>query len=562
MKKSLIFPFVAALFFAGCSQEETEPVVVPGQDDVQTNYMSVKLMSADAGSRAASGYEDGTSRENDVTKVRFYFFTADGSAADVKPSGTSYVNFYDWAPSSQSQAPDENDDIEKKLDATIVINTKKGDKLPQMVAAVLNPTTDLDNTSKSLDELKAMVYDYAWVSEDANIDNRTTIGKFVMFNSVYSKDGAEFCAVPIEAGNLQETEEKAIKNPVILFVERCVAKVKVANELGENNTSLSRIPLKNSKDGTNITVNGKQIYLELGGWGLTAEASDGRLVKKIETSWNNSWWNGSHRSFWAVNSTSATNVYHDYNNIGKGFGNSDYDYTNENAEKNNAANDKNTKVIIKGTLCDENGQAITLVRHMGTLFVDQPSTTETENLPELKKSILSQLALNGKTYYYQVTEGDNTVRKQIDADDLMIVVATPQEYENSDNNCYVHAKLTAAAEKKEWYASAEATDAATADDINKALASKATVNPALVWNSGMTYYFFDIKHLPESGKTGVVRNHVYDTRVTKIAGLGTPVYDPDEIIYPEKPSDNDHFIAAKINILSWRIVTQDYEIEW
>lgn len=61
---------------------------------------------------------------------------------------------------------------------------------------------------------------------------------------------------------------------------------------------------------------------------------------------------------------------------------------------------------------------------------------------------------------------------------------------------------------------------------------------------------------------GVVRNHVYDTKVTKIAGLGTPVYDPGLVIYPEKPSPNDHYIAAEIKILSWRLVSNDYELDW
>ena len=100
----------------------------------------------------------------------------------------------------------------------------------------------------------------------------------------------------------------------------------------------------------------------------------------------------------------------------------------------------------------------------------------------------------------------------------------------------------------------------TAAMINSTLANKDIVDRALVWKSGMTYYFYEIKHL--ENQKGVVRNHIYDTKVTKITGLGTPVYNPDEIIYPEKPNENDHYIAAKINILSWRIIKDDYELEW
>lgn len=34
------------------------------------------------------------------------------------------------------------------------------------------------------------------------------------------------------------------------------------------------------------------------------------------------------------------------------------------------------------------------------------------------------------------------------------------------------------------------------------------------------------------------------------------------MIYPEVPDPNNHYIAAEIKILSWRIVSNDYELEW
>ena len=116
---------------------------------------------------------------------------------------------------------------------------------------------------------------------------------------------------------------------------------------------------------------------------------------------------------------------------------------------------------------------------------------------------------------------------------------------------------------KTWYNSSDEsaqpiTDAAV--EINGKLADKEIVDRALVWKDGMTYYFYEIKHL--ESETGVVRNHIYATNVTKIAGLGTPVYNPEEIIYPEIPDPNNHFIAAQINILSWRVVDNSYELEW
>lgn len=99
----------------------------------------------------------------------------------------------------------------------------------------------------------------------------------------------------------------------------------------------------------------------------------------------------------------------------------------------------------------------------------------------------------------------------------------------------------------------------------------------------MTYYFLDIRHLasPEiegltpdkegykvadaakvPGFYGVVRNHVYKTTINSVFGLGTPVYDPDEVIIPQIPKDEEVYLAAEINILSWRIVDHGYDLNW
>ena len=145
MKRNPLFMSVlASLFLAGCSQEE---IVPNGEDngtgEANTNNMVVNLMPSDVtGTRAANGYEDGTGDENKVTSVRFYFFNGVGGAVNVKLQGTSYVNYYDWTSGDGDQSNDTNDgdDIESKLKATIVINTQKGDGIPQRIAAVLNPT--------------------------------------------------------------------------------------------------------------------------------------------------------------------------------------------------------------------------------------------------------------------------------------------------------------------------------------------------------------------------------------------------------------------------------------
>lgn len=559
-KKNLFLSILAGLTLIGCSSEND--VLTGGDTDPvnkSTSYMAVNLMSSDVmGTRALAGYEDGASEENKVTSVRFYFFNGAGGAVNVKyQTNGSYVNYYDWTPgdTNQESGTVDGDDIESKLKATIVINTAGGDKIPQRIAAVLNPT-GLDNNSKSLSELKAIVADYA-------ASGLTTNGKFVMFNSV-GGGGKDFSTTLIEKTNLCKSEKEALNNPVTIYVERSVAKVRVTLGTAVSAAGTTTGLALKDKDDKDILVDGKPVYLKLDGWGLTAETSEGRLIKKINPGWEGTGWYKDHRSFWAINSKTATNKYKNYGDIDTSFGEGNALYTNENAQLTDVDGSEGqakerTKVIFKGTLCKKDGTPLTIVRHLGAYFGDTESEAESTNLIELKKSILNQLAANGKHYYYATTGG----REQIGTGDIQIVIASQQDA--SKKSCYVYAQLTDdAAKNKTWYnsmeASAQPIDNA-ANEINGYLANPDVVDRALVWKSGMTYYYHEIEHkYGETNQFGVVRNHIYAVNVTAIAGLGTPVYDPDQIIYPETPGGNSHYIAAQINILSWRVVNNDVQL--
>lgn len=564
MKRHFLFmSALASLLISGCAQEKIAPDS-PNDGKTETHYMTVNLVSSDdQGTRADyNGYENGTEAESKVTKVRFYFFTANGEAADVKLNGGSYVNYYDWTPGGQSDGV-VGGNVESKLAATLVINTAKGDKLPQRVVAVLNYTTELNPGSKSIIELSEVEKDYA-------TSELTKSGNFVMFNSVYAESNSMVRTTLIGAENLCKSEDEAKQHPLTIHVERSVAKVRVGLGTDVQAADGGKLALKD-KAGENLMVDGKQVYLTLGGWSLTAETDYSRLVKRVNPEWSEPWWNNSvdHRSSWAINSKSARNRYHSYDAIGTAIG-TDL-YTNENAasyvtESGNKVNLNKTKVILKGTLSTDDNDNVTIVRHLGAYFIDTYSTDPSANLTNLKKSILAQMKANGYNYYH----GEVNSRKQLDVEDLVIYPAGQIPEEDKKNNCYVYAKLTDAAAAKTWYDGLDAGAGTVAsDDIDKILSGKDGngkyyIDRALVWRDGMTYYYYEIVHngTGENSTKGVVRNHIYDTKVTKIAGLGTPVYKPDEDIYPEKPDPNDHYIAATINILSWRIVSQNYELEW
>lgn len=113
--------------------------------------------------------------------------------------------------------------------------------------------------------------------------------------------------------------------------------------------------------------------------------------------------------------------------------------------------------------------------------------------------------------------------------------------------------------KSDGSGSFETTD--SNDELNNSLAQ----SPVQVRKDGMTYYFTPIRHLAknktEMGYYGVVRNHSYRITINTISGFGTPVYDPDEIIDPVIPKDTETYLAARINVLSWRVVPSSVDLD-
>lgn len=322
------------------------------------------------------------------------------------------------------------------------------------------------------------------------------------------------------------------------------------------------------------------------------------------------------RSFWAINPTGITykyGIYSDEDPEGKLFPGSGYEnrnpalkykfnikedgtwgdnivYLPENAGYGAAVEDAATKtpsqVIIAATLVDKAGNALDLAEYVGALMLQDDLATamlavlspkfayedgnKITSLTEDDVEFKTAWQLNGSKpedgerlyVYLQLKEGKftaNTKWYSYKDDDF------PQDPTDAEDWKATHGTLE------------DSSDLILTADVNQALKN---LGPAKIWNEGATYYYFDIRHLarpvindedgePDQaameavpGYYGVVRNHVYKTKITSLVGLGTPVYDPDEIIIPEKPGDEKVYMAAEIRILSWRIVNSDVTLDW
>lgn len=560
MKKSL---FLAPLFmaaFASCSSEDVASESNGMEQTSGVSYLSVNIMNTPStgggagakGITRANGYENGSAAENTVGKVRFYFFNEDGTAAKVK--GQAGATFLDYTPGETANGTPDN--IEKRISATLVIESDQGDKIPASIIAVLNPVSTLGEVT-SIDDLNGKVYG----------EFRDAAGNFVMSNSIYANDGEKMEAVSVK-GKLFDNSVDAKANPVTIHVERQAAKVRVQNSLAKAaGATVDGIYSTASEGNNNILVEENEdgsiktteIFVKFLGWNTTTTADQSYLMKSINPAWSATlfgdepWNNAAYfRSYWAINPTDVGYSNFKFNiddfsaNANKFYDPAATDnagaftYVHENAE----GSTKNTQVIIAAQLCDKDGNSITLAEWGGIKY----------SVSDLKKAMMTQTNI-----YKKVTEGGVDKYVRLAPDDLVLKTATEMAEDNVAPATGRYLSYVQLAETiTEIYngagASAQAMTVAAANEVLKNLGG------AKVWETGFTYYYFDLKHFGDM--FGVVRNHIYNANIKTLVGLGTPVYNPDEVIIPEHPEDDKTYIAAEINILSWRVVDQDVNLNW
>ena len=484
--------------------------------------MAITLAADDLNTRAADGkYEEGLEVERAV-KSAYVFFFKDGAAFPVKFDGTTSTNagannYLQVTLEGDSKNMDNVSDIK---DAVLVLQNYKGE-YPNQIVAVLNwdPTSQ---SSYTLENLKTKI---AALGNDTN--------GYVMSNAVYADNaGQTIDAVGLTIANIGKTSEQALANPVTIHVERVAAKV-VFSAAANGMFAIEK------------EIKGKPVYAQIKGFELYNDYQESWLIKRINPSWTGIGFNWNDpdwfRSYWAQS-------------LGKSFSentfawNTDntaldgYVYCGENTRAWTEEADVRTKVVVKAQLVDADGNPFEVVNWYGQDYIGEE---------ELLKVVANTLK---NTYF----SGNGSTVTGITPEDIKCVdrlVTDAKAYE-------VYFQLSDAGVEKDWYKYENGNYTAISDDeFNTALAA---VQPALVYKNGMTYYWLDIKHLGAEGKTaeyGIVRNHVYKVNITDITGYGTPVYDgTTDFINLEKPEDIVTYVAAQINILSWRVVETNYDL--
>ena len=576
MKMNKLLGLLVCTALCACSNDESGiiPNDTPNVFTGDKAYIKVRLADAGTLTRAQEGdFEYGTN-EQSIKNASFYFYDADGvfvTQGDVWTDGSATTT----TPAGNIEFASNNIVVLKGLD-------KKS--YPRYMVTVLNKPTGFVH-GKTLNEMQTVLADNnaEGIYYPATTDNVTT-NYFTMSTTSYTETNREkHFVTEVNEGNISlepMTDASAIANTVTVYVERLAAKVtlKVSDNLPKD--ANGRYPIKVTVAGENNSagsgdIASEDLYVELLGWKLNATAKKSFMVKNIDAAWMDNdlgfTWNRptDRRSHWGKSfnygfsgypenaaGVPANSEYLNYVDLENGLTaleNPAYCAENTNTNTIVTANFPTgvTSILLKAKVCDANGNALDLVRYNGLLFKQDSFLEYVLNVLQTRNQLDVWYANGtdeeGNARYTQI--GKEYVKLEHVGDGKVKVVFTNEHgtslYAEDGSNC------------------SDQTITALNDDLASASAD------AIAYNGGLMYYNIPVEHLnngdvaengtiPEA-KYGVVRNHHYVVTIDKLEKIGRGIFDGNEKIVPGDDPDA-YYVGAKINILSWKIVSQNVEL--
>ena len=499
-----------------CEKEPETPVATG-----EVSYVSVNLNYANQDTRA--DFEFGEAPENEIKDVTFFFFDEDFAAYSIQVNGN--VSYTTLTPTMNEGSGH----VEEISNAMLVIEKSKQTP-PSYILAVVNCPEDLQQ-SLSLAELQAKIGAY---NKNGNY--------FIMANSVYKNEatGEAMYATPLTNANFAPTADdaKAEGTPVEVYVERTAVKVRV-NNFAEGGTKIFPTGIKTADD--------KDIHAEVIGWHVTAVNNNAYLLKNIDPTWTvdalGLTWNDApkYRSYWAT-SVDAESGRHPHSGDVIKAHNMAYDYYYENTTATAANRSQLVVVAAFKTYDGTTYSDVTIAEWWGVKYT----------LDGLKTAVANSLA--SELYVATETAGkyESITPEYID---FKQVTNTSTDETGIEAGRYRSNVVLAADKASTKFYNAQRTEL-SANEVTAILGS---IRHAKIWKEGLGgYYYLDIEHFgTATAKYGMVRNHLYEYTLTTVKGLGTPIYDGNQIIVPEKPEDEETYIAAKLNIQAWKVVSQN-----
>lgn len=545
MKKCFFSTLLAAAMLASCSSDEPGGSSTDNANGGQGGFIALNICAptSTAGRATDGGFEAGSDDENKAETGVFLLFDKNGNQISSSPQTINLT----WENAHDAAAPNRD----KISEAVLVVNAEENEPTATEILVVLNPGSLKfeDAAGKKLD--KKAVLDL--------VDNyavTTPKGPFIMTNSVYSAN----CAAEI-GNHIMHTEAAAKANPVDIYVERVLAKVRTSGNAGSINTN----------NGVDIDIVGegmKHLSIIITGIEVANKPGQSYLFKHGFDAWStyaNAVDAANFRSYWATSAEGTDGFSYDnqsYNDMKTAYDKLDkttpfVDYVQENTiqstdDVDNSVNQ--TCILVTAQLQDENGNGFTFVSWGGKKWPQDGFGANAANVIRDKFRVKKEYA---SSVQYNTLPAD--------AFAWLDSANHPENYEVWENTMRVKTKngdnydLDGTLVKKN---SDGTWSDATIDEVNAYLVANLKV---LMWNEGRAYYYVPIESFLLDGtspRIGVVRNHIYELTLEKIEGVGVPVWDPNQDIFPKRPDEDDLFyLAARVNILKWKVAKQTVNFE-
>lgn len=542
---------LVGMAFVGCSSEKE--LNGGGTDPVKggTGYVAVNIVQPKTvGTRATGDFENGDAAENNASEGLFFIFDASGNVHNVNGKSSQRIRL---AGSGTTESPA----VERIYNAILLIDGVKDNPTgAKRIVCILNAPAGLETDVTNLSDLQAKVEDYC--------TGKTEDGKFVMSNSVYYDDDNLIVATPVKAENVKKSASEALNNPVDIYVERVVAKVRAK----EKSDGITNNVVKITVDGVehSYTIN-------IDGIALSNRSDKAYLLKSLTGYSYNKWtWNDktNFRSFWEVmpgkkdGADQVTVQKVSWNDI-----DGDGHYNAEATPGNYCF----TQYILPNTF-EKTGDVInTSIMVAAHLTETVDGTTKNADLVWIRggyttdKGALNVIASAVQTQFAYYKKTGESSYKELESSDFEWKGETGVGY-----SCYAQLKTAFGTDNKIYKFTgetpAEVTDGVS--EVNTYLSTKANSLYARKYTEGKSYYFVEIEHVAATGSgetatpaiNGIVRNHIYDLTLNSIAGPGIPVFNPADKNIPQEPEDeNLYFLGARVNVLDWRIVSQGVEFD-
>ena len=566
---------LACTMLAACSNEEASVNDNGTQTPTGSAYMAVNLiMSNGSSSRTASdgGFDNGTEDEGavSISNSVFLFYDANGNYL-TKGNIIGHENDGDTDNDGYLDLVAESDgnNIESKSNAVVVLGPTAS--IPTQVLAVLNGGADVLAGMSLSDAMAALT--------TGTIG--TTKGNFLMTNSVYVADDQIITTTPISSDNLRESEDDAIAEgvPVDIYVERVAAKltVKVDSSIEGENEEIGSVELKNDYVLDNVT--GATMKVVIDGWCANAVNAQSYYVKNLEESWVGTApftnWTGTYRTFWAKDmnytgegtypngSTYSGLTYYSWDEATKKADETVYLYENTidqtfaNVDGGDNTNVTTALVAAHIEYKEKDGSVFTqgnIFKHNGVYYTEQGL-----------KSVVA--VASGYYWYYQTTgEAPENHWVPLKGEDIEISLSPATSSSTTTGmvtvdvtDIEVPAGISSYSPVLVAGNSSSDTEGIQESDVITALKGSDYFKDLICYNEGKCYYQIPIEHLSSTAEKpfyGVVRNHSYVLTISDITGIGGAIYDPDKKLPPIPGKDKNYYMAAKLNVLAWKVVNQ------